>query len=31
MGFGFEGLSGFRFVGLGLNGLGFSLVLEPLV
>jgi len=31
VGFGFEGLSSFRFVGLGLEGLGFPLVLEPLV
>jgi hypothetical protein len=31
VGFGFEGLSGFGFVGLGLEGLGFPLVLEPLV
>jgi hypothetical protein len=31
MGFGFEGLPGFGFVGLGLEGLGFPLVLEPLV
>jgi hypothetical protein len=31
VGFGFEGLPGFRFVGLGLEGLGFPLVLEPLV
>jgi len=31
VGFGFEGLSGFGFVGLGWEGLGFPLVLEPLV
>jgi len=31
MGFGFEGLPGFGFVGLGLEGLGFPLDLEPLV
>lgn len=29
MGFGFEGFLSFRFVGRGLEGLGFPLVLEP--